>query len=182
MCLPASRLPFWPGGVQFARCASCCSSVARGNCVCRSGSLPCRTVRRRRSSGKWPPWCCHDSHAPATSCTGKTSRLYTRGGWCLFLNCLNRFIYLFRDKTPRFSYSSYTCFEYNLYLLYFYQLKIITLSLFPQVCKPVFLLGYRKPGEWAVSLGGYPSLRGTAGQIFWQCISSWFTLFHYIYI
>lgn len=65
--------------VCFARCASCCSSVARGNCACRSGSLPCQTVKRRRSSGKWPPWCCHDNHAPATSFTGKTWRSFTRG-------------------------------------------------------------------------------------------------------
>lgn len=45
---------------------------------------------------------------------------------------------------------------------------------FPQVCKLVFLLGYREPGEWAVSLGGYSSLCGAAGQILWQCI------FHYV--
>lgn len=65
------------------RCASCCSSVARGNCVCRSGSLPCRSVKRRRSFGTWPPWCCRGSRVLVTSCTGKIWRSSTRGKRCL---------------------------------------------------------------------------------------------------
>lgn len=42
--------------------------------------------------------------------------IYKRFVFSVF-SCLNGFICLLRDKTPRFSAHSYTCFEYNLYLL-----------------------------------------------------------------
>lgn len=153
----ASPLPLWPCSVSVLfRCASCSSSVARGSCVCRSGSRPCPNVRRRRSSGTWPQWCWHGNRAPVTSCTGKTWRLFTRGG----------FVQITLSASEAAAFSSPSRNNFILYLA-----EIFTVSPFPQVCKFVFLLGHREPGEWADRPGGYSSLRGAAGQILWQCIS-----------
>lgn len=163
--------------LHFARCASCCSSVARGNCACRSGSLPCQTVKRRRSSGKWPPWCCHDNHAPATSCTGKTWRSFTKG-WPCSSCCLPGLCH--RGPCDALVAVAETAFCATFFLppvckssIY----KIPVVLHFLQVCQPVFLPGYREPGEWAVSPGGHSSLRGTAGQILRQCTQTRFVFF-----
>lgn len=157
--------------VCFARCASCCSSVARGNCACRSGSLPCQTVKRRRSSGKWPPWCCHDNRAPATSFIGKTWRSFTRGepslrvlpsGLCLFVHYDPRLL-----PSPRHKLHFLQLILLHVCKCSTYKITAVLPSL--QVCQLVFLPGYREPGKWVVSPGGHSSLRGTAGQILRQC-------------
>lgn len=61
------------------RCASCCSSVGRASCGCRSGTRPRPSATKRRW---WGSWC--RSYSPASlKCaafwSGGTSRLSTRG-------------------------------------------------------------------------------------------------------
>lgn len=138
------------------RCASCYSSVVRGSCVCRSGSRLFQSARKRRSSGTWPTWCWHGNRAHVTSWTGKTLRLFTSGG--CWLTCR-------RSK-------DHHCFSPCAFIIQLPQPLLKTSCLLcPQICKPVFLLGHREPGEWAASIGDHSPLCGAVGQILWQCIS-----------
>ncbi len=112
--------------VCVARCASCCSSVARGSCVCRSGSRPCRRGRRRRSPGTWPPWCWRGNHAPVTSCIGKTWRLFTRGGFQSPFYTLSRLLYIWFIIPPyiHISWNSSLCHLFLRYASLYFCLAI----------------------------------------------------------